>query len=466
MSVNIVAISLSRLLVVILGVISLTMMGSLLSTEEVGEYYYLIAISSVLSTVFLTPLGSYWEAKATGRIEDFPVVFFTQLIQVVILVLICLIPFYFFAKILSVNMVLVLFLGISTFLFSNACHLVNIYGLQIFAAFMSALGAATLVFVLYFSSQIHNLNSIYWGSCIILSNVLCFFIILARVLVLDDKLTLRKVISKFKAETNKELVWFCLPVLVVTSLVWGQQQLFRIAVESFAGMSFLGVISYCFAISIAAYSACDTIFQQIIFPKLISRISLEKENKEKLQVWRDSYYSAQFIFSLFVFLGVSIFSKVVLKYIGGGEYSEYWIIVILGAGIETVKSNINARYLLLRLLNKPKTAIVPNFTLVVMLLISCCVLLIIESYIFLSITILISYFFASLVFKFKVSKLVENDRHSIFDKLINIGLSILFLSFVLFLQSKYNEILVALISASILLTTFSIWFYRNKNDYL
>ena len=464
--VKIVAISVSRLVIVAAGITSLAMMGRLISAEEIGKYYYLVAISSILSTILLTPFGSYWEAKSSENKDEFLLSFITQFIQTILVILVVFILLVLFSNEKHVDVLLILLFGGSTYLLSNACHQMNLNNMQVFAAMMAALGASINIGVLYTSSQFFKLDGMYWACSIISSNISCFIIITFRVVCFSKAIKFKELLLKIRNNMTIDTVHFLLPILIVTSLVWGQQQLFRVIVEGLSGLEFLGVLSYALAVSIAAYSACDSIFQQIILPKTIARISVVNDMKDKLRIWRCNYYSAQFIVSVFIVSGIATCSKTILTYIGDGNYANYWFIVVVGAVIEMVKSNINARYLFLRLVGRPKSAIIPNLFLGLLLSASCFVLLYEQSYIYLTLSMLVSYLVSLCIFKLRMKSIFKDKSSDFYNKFKVISLVFVFTVGVINLQSVFNQDVISILSSLFLIFIFSIWFNESKNDYL
>ncbi|MGI2130661.1 hypothetical protein ACRN93_04980 [Shewanella baltica] len=442
------------------------MMGSILSSEEIGRYYYIIALSSIISTVCLTPFGSYWEARVIENKDKFLLSFYCQFLQVLLVLFFIFIFLFYFLKTEFLNLIMIVGLGISTYLFTNACHQFNLNGYKKFSAVIAAFCSLLNVGIIFVSSRYITLNGNFWAYSIIVSNVFGLLVFLVNIYRISTPVTMQEIISKVVDNSGVKAVYFLFPVFIITLLVWGQQQLFRIIIEHFASLEFLGILSYCFAVSIAAYSACDTIFQQVILPQAISRISLAESVSAKLNTWRIKYYSIQFVVGISIFTGIAICSKPLMGTIGAGNYYNYWFLVVIGAAIEFIKSNINARYLIVRLIGQPKYALPSNLVLTILLSLSCCVLIYYESHLILVSLLLISYFLSLFTFK-AYMRIILNDRS--IDCLFKVGascVSLLFVSIVLVLQGEVDELLVSLVSSSLLLVVFYKWFDRCKNDYL
>ncbi|MEZ9747495.1 hypothetical protein AB4320_22690, partial [Vibrio splendidus] len=258
---------------------------------------------------------------------------------------------------------------------------------------------------------------------------------------------------------------FFISVFIITSLVWGQQQSFKILVGKFASMEYLGILAYCFSISIAAYSALDTIFNQVVLPKSLERIKGKVDNASKVNVWENKYYLLQFKVGLIILSSVIISSKLMLSYIADGKYQNYWLLVVIGAVIEFFKSNITAKYLILRLINTPGKAIIPNLLLCLFLSTSTFLLKFYDDLYTYPIIMIFSYIIVAMIFSMNIFTR-RNYTSVLVTPLIKwVLVTIAFVSTSMYFQNE-NNTLIFLLSMSALILFFLHFFIKEKDDYL
>ncbi|MEZ8302248.1 hypothetical protein AB6D10_00330 [Vibrio splendidus] len=460
-------IAIFRVINAVAGFAAVSLLGGILSSSEIGQYHYILAYSAIISTMILTPLGSYWEAKVI-KPNEFFLYIVIQLFQALSFMIVLLLFVVFFSD--GYKLLVIISFGVVTYSSSNIIHQININLSQILSSSLSVLLPVSNLFLIYlFHSYLNvEINAFYWLLFIMTSNIMVIIIGIFVVYKKSSALSIKKLKNEF-IDSFLDVFFrkrkFFISVFIITSLVWGQQQSFKILVGKFASLEYLGILAYCFSISIAAYSALDTIFNQVVLPKSLERIKGKVDNASKVNVWENKYYLLQFKVGLIILSSVIISSKLMLSYIADGKYQNYWLLVVIGAVIEFFKSNITAKYLILRLINTPGKAIIPNLLLCLFLSTSTFLLKFYDDLYTYPIIMIFSYIIVAMIFSMNIFTR-RNYTSVLVTPLIKwVLVTIAFVSTSMYFQNE-NNTLIFLLSMSALILFFLHFFIKEKDDYL
>ncbi|MEZ9745981.1 hypothetical protein AB4320_14980, partial [Vibrio splendidus] len=163
-------IAIFRVINAVAGFAAVSLLGGILSSSEIGQYHYILAYSAIISTMILTPLGSYWEAKVI-KPNEFFLYIVIQLFQALSFMIVLLLFVVFFSD--GYKLLVIISFGVVTYSSSNIIHQININLSQILSSSLSVLLPVSNLFLIYlFHSYLNvEINAFYWLLFIMTSNI-------------------------------------------------------------------------------------------------------------------------------------------------------------------------------------------------------------------------------------------------------------------------------------------------------
>lgn len=356
-----------KVLQVSIALISIKLITTYLSTEEVGKYYLLIALISLFSFTLMNPLGQYFSRHILfwsnhGNLKN------ATNVLIVLRVLGTIIAIFFSAFIYTWldyeqyynlgEFLLFIFLSLIAGIQLVFISSVNLLGNRLF--FVKYL-ITTLLLGLLISTLIVffiDRSGMGWLYGILLSQITVLFFTY-RYLTRKQSFDFRKVRSKLNKGYIRSVVIFVIPVALTLFLQWGQIQSYRFIVEYKYTLEVLGFIAVGLAIVSAIFSAIESLMTQYYNPIFLKRIT-GASMQERTKAW--NYVANQMIpFYILLAFFVIFLAPYLVRVLSSEKFVEAYVFVMIGVGIEFFRVLTNIVYMVSQSeLNTQKT-IFPYF---------------------------------------------------------------------------------------------------------
>lgn len=342
-----------KIVQVLLMLATLKISTSLLSPSVMGQIYLFTTIYTFFVFLFISPIGQYfnrythlWEGEGTlydrlwlyfiymlivsvcasigatiihffGGSADFPLIHFTLLTG-------------FFVLIVSANQTAVPLL-----------NMLNFRGIFTILTFLTGFMALTLSVFFIFAVDKAASN---WLLGILLGNALTLIIallVLRKILI--DKNKAFKIKLNFSCINKKNLytlATFAIPVSFATVFMWAQNVGYRVSVESFLGLKYLGFLGIGLIIAAQISNVVEAILMQYLQPNFYRSIKGAnfKERTNAVNFYLN--ITIPVYFSLALFLTFSI--KFIFPVLVSSEYIDGYKFCIFGVWIEFIRMVTNS----------------------------------------------------------------------------------------------------------------------------
>ena len=347
---NLLVIGVGRALQILVALASMRLMTHLLSGAEVGNVYLILSLTSYFSLVFLSPVGQYMTRRLHAwHLEGNLLNYFTCYNVYVVLVSLSAFPFLFAAKyffgvgagIATGSLCLLAF----SYIYCGTWNSTVIPALNMLHHRLSfvVFTTGTLLLGLIFSAALvkfHEASAVMWIAGQILG-----FLLLAMLSLWYFAGRLKYgvnggfVLSCLKAPQLGGVAKFGLPLLVTTFFMWMQNQSYRLIVEKYLGLEFLGMIAVGLGIAAAIASAAESLAQQIYYPLFYSEITTADGAKRR-DAW-NKMAGLILPFYLLITLFVSFLAWHLVNILVDVKFRAAWIFTIFGAWVELFRITTN-----------------------------------------------------------------------------------------------------------------------------
>ncbi|QOP41463.1 hypothetical protein [Sulfurimonas marina] len=340
-------------------------MTTLLSEEEVGNYYLLLTILTLFNFAFLNPLGQYygrhliaWE-HSKNLLNATNVLLFLRVSAIVFSLFIAFGVYQIFGYGKYYNL--------STFLLFIFIALVaGTHGVLIGA--VNSLGdrvkftinmVSTLVLGLVLSLIIVNFidkSGMGWLYGLAIAQFI-FSIGLYKFVVKNNSFSLQRVKYAFQKKYIKKIAIFIIPVTLTLFLQWGQNQSYRFIIEAKYSLEVLAFIAVGLAVSGAIFSAVESLATQFYNPIYLRQIThATKENRSK--AWNEL---VSYMIPIYIILAVFVIllSPYLTNLLVAEKFYEAYIYAMFGAIIEFFRVMTNLVYMVSQSEVKTNTTILP-----------------------------------------------------------------------------------------------------------
>lgn len=349
----------------IIALVSIKILTTLLSEEEVGNYYLLITILTLFNFAFLNPLGQYygrhliaWE-HSKNLLNATNVLLFLRVSAIVFSLFIAFGVYEILGYDKYYNLMdFLLFIFISLIAGTHGVLVgaVNSLGNRVkFTIYM----VSTLVVGLILSLIIVNFieqSGMGWLYGLSIAQVI-FSIGLYKFVVKNNDFSLQRIKSAFEKDYMKKIAIFIIPVTATLFLQWGQNQSYRFIIEAKYSLEALAFIGVGLAVSAAIFSAVESLATQFYNPIYLKKITfVSKEDRAK--VWNEL---ASYMIPIYLILAVyvMILSPHLTKLLVASKFYEAYIYAIFGAMIEFFRVITNLVYTVSQSEVKTNTTILP-----------------------------------------------------------------------------------------------------------
>ncbi|HBW21949.1 MAG: hypothetical protein A2X28_01875 [Elusimicrobia bacterium GWA2_56_46] len=339
-----------RILQILIALAGMRLMTHLLSGAEVGNFYLILSLVAYFSLVFLSPVGLYMNRRLHKWHQEGNLLNYFACYNV-------------YVALVSLAAALFLFLGRKFFGIGSGispaalCFLAAAYiyfgtwnstlipalNMLNYRKSFTALSTGTLLLGLASAVALAKLyapSAVLWLSGQIAALFALSAAALAYLLLkIKDKPDMGYVWARIKTPELSGVLKFSLPLLVSAFFMWLQNQSYRLIVEKYLGLDFLGSIAVGLGIAAAIAAAAESLVQQIYYPLYYSEINTPDAGKRKF-AW-DKMAGVMIPLYLLLTIFVSFLSWHLVNLLVDAKFRSAWIFTVFGAWVEFARITTN-----------------------------------------------------------------------------------------------------------------------------
>ena len=358
---------LGRVTQTLLSLVALRAITSILSVEEVGHYYLLLAVGFFFSYVLMNPMAMYfsrhlveWKEKETVlsaykffcyavAITSFCSILFATLLYIFL---------GYEEKFGYVDFTIVV-LGVLSL---SVIHRNTLTGINIlvsrvkFIIFMIATLAIGTVLAITFAFYIEA-TAVYWF----------FGLLVAEIVTLP--FVYRYFTSQFSAGSGSwekqesfrysKIASFCMPIFGTNIFLWCQLYLYRLVVDERYGEGVLGMLGVAIAVAAATFAAIENIISQYFYPIYIKKIH-NVARLERANAWNDM---AEKVVPIYILLAVFLLTTAesMMVVLADKKFHDAYTFTMLAVVAEFFRVMTNLFNYILQAEYKTNLALFPYF---------------------------------------------------------------------------------------------------------
>ncbi|WP_079577109.1 lipopolysaccharide biosynthesis protein [Malaciobacter marinus] len=344
---------------------SIKILTTLLSEEEVGNYYLLLTILTLFNFAFLNPLGQYygrhliqWE-HSRNLLNATNVLLFLRISAIVFSLFVAFGVYQIFGydKYYELSdFLLFIFISLIAGTHGVLVGAVNALGDRVkFTIYMVSTLVVGLVLSLIIVHFIDK-SGMGWLYGLAIAQLI-FSIGLYKFVIKNNDFSLQRVKSAFQKEYIKKIAIFIIPVTITLFLQWGQNQSYRFIIEAKYSLEALAFIGVGLAVSAAIFSAIESLATQFYNPIYLRQIT-HASKEDRAKAWNDL---ASYMIPIYLILTVyvMILSPYLTKLLVASKFYEAYIYTMFGAMIEFFRVITNLVYTVSQSEVKTNTTILP-----------------------------------------------------------------------------------------------------------
>lgn len=351
---------------VLIGLVALRLLTELLSEAQVGIYYMLLTVVSLLAFVFFNPLGQFfgrhlvhWQQNDNLKTATV-VLLLLRGVAFPFAVLCSLFLFYFFDFQLHLSLfeytifIVASLIALTHGVFLSAINIL-ISRIAFIAYAILILGTGLLLSIVFVQFTETAIAWLYGG--IIVQVVFSLF--LYKLVVKKNQFSSVKFKYVFSMGYIKTVFFFILPVTVTLLLQWGQTTSFRLVVGDLYSLQVLSFIAVGMALSGALFSALESLLTQFYMPLYLKEIT-NASYQGRARAWNNL---ARIIFPIYISTAVYVIALApyLAKVLVAEKFYEAYIYTMIGAIVELFRVVTNMFYLVSQSEIDTKKTIVPYF---------------------------------------------------------------------------------------------------------
>jgi O-antigen/teichoic acid export membrane protein len=326
---------------IVIAFATLRILTFILTTDELANYYLILAIMAFFNLVFLNPAGMYfirnilaWDKK--NDLVNVLLVFlgYVSIISVIsVMITMCLLYcLNYDAKFNDLHLVLFVFFAvlIST-IHRNLLSAINTLGFRIkFGMYL----ISTIIIGFVFSCLFFFLfsqNALIWLTGVVFSELI-FIYVLFRIYSGKSVSSIGIFFNSLTLQNIEHVRNFCIPVALTTLFMWGQNISYRFIVDYKYSPEVLAEIAIAFGIATAVFSSLESIAMQHYHPIFLKKI-LDKDKDTIAQEWNAMAAELLPIY-LLTTIFVILFSKPLLILLVDSKYHHLQYFVMVAALFE------------------------------------------------------------------------------------------------------------------------------------
>ena len=326
---------------VFIAFVTLRLLTSLMTTDELANYYLVLALLAFFNLVLLNPAAVYfgrnileWKKKC-DLVNAFLVFlgYVTFISIIAIIIVSCLIYFFDYdQKFNYLHLMLFVFfaLVIST-VHRNLLNAINTLGHRLkFAILLMTTVFVGFMFSCFFFFLVSK-SALFWLTGIVLSECIFIFVLL-RIYAGDTASSIGVFFNFINLDKIRHLFSFCIPIALTTLFMWGQNISYRFVVDYKYSTEVLAELAIAFGVAAAVFSSLESIAMQHYNPIFLRNI-FNKDKETMAQAWNSM--AAELIpVYLLTTMFVILFSKPLLVVLVDSKYHHIQYFVMIAAVFE------------------------------------------------------------------------------------------------------------------------------------
>lgn len=336
-----------RGLQIVILLFALKLSTHLLSPSEMGNLYLILSICSFFGLFFINPIGQYINRKTHEWYEENSLLNILYLYNYYILIasifsVLIILTLYFYGIGNSIELKL-LVIFIPLYIFFNTWNqtiipMINMLEKRTVFTIFTVLTLITSLLFSYFLTNLYDKNGIYWFSGQIIGfGIMALVTLIYFIRHINNSLNFQLAHRWINLINIKKNLIFALPLAISAFFIWMQNQSYKIIIEKYIGVEFLGYFGVGMSIALAISSSFETIVMQFLYPKLYK--SMKNQEEFQLIFTKIINYIIPIYFTLAICVSfLSIYLTTILVDI---KYHSVYTFVIFGIWIEFFRMSSN-----------------------------------------------------------------------------------------------------------------------------
>jgi len=339
-----------RIVQVVISLASVRIYTKLLSTGEVGNIFLINSIVGLFALTLINPVGMYINRRLHKWSDDKTVINFFFLYNAYLI-------FISIASVLIVGVLnkslgvgssidlKLLSLFIMLNIYFNTWNLTIIPSLNMlqhvrsFVLFSVITLLLGLTFSVTFVTAI-NPTAVYWLSGQVMAQVAVTMLAFAHFKRITGTVLNLDLVKAAVTKVNfSRILAFVLPLTITTFFMWVQNQSYRMIIERYIGLEFLGMIGVGMGIATSLSATVESIVLQVYNPIYYSEINTSDPEKRAI-AW-DKMARLTIPIYLSVTILVSCLAPFLVKILVNDKFSGVFVFVIYGAWVEFFRMTTN-----------------------------------------------------------------------------------------------------------------------------
>jgi O-antigen/teichoic acid export membrane protein len=426
-----------RILQILITLISIRVLTSILTVEEVGNYYVLLSIVAFFNLVFMNPVETYMNRHLIPWQESKNLLnsLFVFLLWVVLISLISLpISSFIYWKFNYVDKFsLIIF---SSFIFISiivsSLYRKIIFGLNTLGykvVFMTSLILTLiirLILAILITKYYYNF-ALGWLFGYISAEFFMLYYLFNKFRE-DNNLNIKSINLKLTKARVQKILSFSLPVGITTFLLWGQNTSYQLIIDYKYSAEILGMIVIGLAVPSTVFNTLQSIAMQHFNPIFFKNINNATKD-ERAKAWNDIAKQVVPVYVVAIFFTISL-SEILISLLVDRKFHDSYIYSMIGVGIEFFKVMTNLLLNISQSEHKTNYTIKPylvgfSFSFIILMLIDF------QDFNFMiPVTLVVSYFIIYIYMYINMKKLLEIKYDINLIKILLLSIPFLFLFFI------------------------------------
>lgn len=356
--------SLGRVLQVLIGLVTLRLITEFLTEEQIGVYYILMTLLSLLAFGFFNPLGQFYGRhiihwQQTGNLKTATITLLAlRVIAIPLALLFAMILFYllnykkYFSPTEYAVFIIICLGALMHGVLLNATNVVvSRVTFTIYAVTTLSVGLVLSLVII----QFHQ-TATAWIYGLALSQI-AFSFILYKIVVSNQILSIGKLKLVLRYKYLKGVFFFIFPATITLFLQWGQTASFRLVVENLYSVETLAFIAVGMALSGAIFTATESLATQFYMPIYLKKINNASQHVRAL-AWNEL---ANIMLPIYISLAIYVIvcAPYMAKLLVAHKFQDAFKFAMVGAVVELLRVTTNLVYLVSQSEVKTINTIVP-----------------------------------------------------------------------------------------------------------
>jgi len=360
---NVFLLTLSRVVQVIISVVSLKLLTRYLSTDEIAKYYLITGLTAYFGLVLINPVGMYFnryaiQLKTTGFLAYFLKKYFFYIFSISLLSIPVCAFFHYVLGLMENSFDVIIYLFVLLFTLFNTFFLTLVPTLNLFddrrKYIQFTLISDSAGFFLGIYMLLTQATATAWLFSLLASQIVMTFFAFnyfKKYFSAPQQGVIGPILNK------SHILNFCLPLVGSTFFIWFMTKGYRYIIESKYGLEYVAVIGLGLGLPISLYGVFENLAGQILLPAFYKGVSAT-DYEGRRRSWLSYSVLSNLLYTHFLFFLIGNCKSFVVILLDP-KYFFCWQIFIVSCGIEFIRTNVGLLNLGLHAENKTYKALIP-----------------------------------------------------------------------------------------------------------